>query len=274
MCELFGLSSHQPAALTYSLNEFALHGGSTYKNNSGWGIAYFQGREALLVKEPEPASDSPWVRFIAEQQIKSNCVVAHVRLATVGSPALENTHPFRRALAGQVHVFAHNGTLKGLKDDISPGRMNHHPIGDTDSELAFCVLMDEMQKLRQASSTTPPTIEERLETFAGFASDMRKRGSANFLYSDGEALYVHADQRIYEEHGGFSDPRPPGLSVRKCVSCQQGPEYACSGLQVGLEDQRTMLFASVPLDEAGWEALPQGTALAASAGEEVARLTT
>jgi len=45
MCELFAMSCSQPATVNYSLKEFALHGGSTYKNNSGWGIAFFQGKE-------------------------------------------------------------------------------------------------------------------------------------------------------------------------------------------------------------------------------------
>lgn len=53
--------------MTYSLEEFARHGGATYQNKSGWGIAYFQDREALLVKEAEPASNSPWVGVIANR---------------------------------------------------------------------------------------------------------------------------------------------------------------------------------------------------------------
>ncbi len=44
MCELFAMPCSKPSAVNYSLGEFALHGGETYKNNSGWGIAYFQER--------------------------------------------------------------------------------------------------------------------------------------------------------------------------------------------------------------------------------------
>lgn len=36
MCELFAVSSAKPASITYSLREFALHGGEIYHNNSGW----------------------------------------------------------------------------------------------------------------------------------------------------------------------------------------------------------------------------------------------
>ena len=103
---------------------------------------------------------------------------------------------------------------------------------------------------------------------------MAKRGSANFLYSDGDVLFAHAHKRIYEENGGYSEPRAPGLSVRNCVACQEGPEFACSGLKVGLGDQQTVLLASVPLGEVGWEPLPEGTAIALRGGREVARQST
>lgn len=273
MCELFAMSSREQSSVNYSLNEFARHGGLTYRNRSGWGIAYFHDRDAFLVKEPEPAHDSPWVRFIAEQDLESRYVIAHVRLATVGQPTLHNTHPFRRALGGRAHIFAHNGTLKNLHDDFAHKPLRDQPIGDTDSELAFCLLLQRLASIWHNTGTLPD-ISERLEIFAGFAAEMRERGSANFLYSDSDALFVHADKRIYEEGEGYSEPRPPGLSVRNCSACQIGPEFACNGLKVGMADQRTMLFASVPLGEDGWEPLPEGTAIAVRGGEEIARMAT
>jgi glutamine amidotransferase len=62
MCELFGLSSAGPFRVRYSLHTFAEHGGVLHPNKSGWGIAYHEGKDALLIKEPEPASDSPFAR--------------------------------------------------------------------------------------------------------------------------------------------------------------------------------------------------------------------
>ena len=62
--------------------------------------------------------------------------------------------------------------------------------------------------------------------------------------------------------------------MRNCVACQAGPEFACDGLKVGMADQRTMLFASVPLDAIGWEPLPEGIAVAVRGGEEIGRRPT
>jgi glutamine amidotransferase len=273
MCELFAMSSRRPAAVTYSLNEFAKHGGLTYSNRSGWGVAYFDDRETFLVKEPRPAIDSPWVKFIASQKIMSACVIAHVRLATVGIPTLRNTHPFRRALGGRVHVFAHNGTIENLHTEFADTKLDYQPVGETDSELAFCILLTRLKKLWE-NRDPEPTIDARLDMFAEFCADMRRRGCSNFLYSDGRVLFAHADRRIFEDSGKFSKPRPPGLNVRNCMVCQQGPEWHCDGLKIELGDQRTMLLASVPLDESGWEPLPEGTAIGIVEGVEFARRST
>jgi len=54
----------------------------------------------------------------------------------------------------------------------------------------------------------------------------------------------------------------------------ENPEWACEGLKIGLPDQQTILFASVPLDEQGWEPVPEGTAIAARQGREIGRRST
>jgi glutamine amidotransferase len=55
---------------------------------------------------------------------------------------LENTHPFTRELWGRYWTFAHNGQLTGYKR-LPTGR--HRPVGDTDSEHAFCWLLDRLE---------------------------------------------------------------------------------------------------------------------------------
>ena len=273
MCELFAMSSRNPSAVTYSLPEFAANGAKLRSNRSGWGIAYLQQRDAFLVKEAEPASDSAWVDFIAHQRMSSRCVIAHVRYATVGVNALHNTHPFRRALGRRFHIFAHNGTLAGLHDQAAGIDLAARPVGDTDSELAFCLLLERLRPLwRQADAV--PTLDDRMASFTGFAADMAAIGPSNFVYTDGDALFVHAHKRVYEEDGALTPPRAPGLTMRNCVDCAAAPEWHCNGLDIELGDQQTILFASVPLDDQGWEPLPEGTAIAVRDGAILARRST
>ena len=272
MCELFAMSSRQPSAVTYSLREFAANGSALRSNRHGWGIAYTHDRDAFTIKEPLSAADSPWVDFVAENSVKSKCVIAHVRHATRGAHTLENTHPFRRVLGRQLHLFAHNGTLKDI-DGACPREMTYLPVGETDSELAFCLLLDRLKPLWDAHRGPPP-LERRMAEFRAFSAEMSMLGAANFLYFDGDALFVHAHRRIYEEQGRPTPPRPPGLQIKDWSRAALEPDYGAPGLRVDVHDPQTIMLASVPLDGQGWEPLPEGTALAIGEGAELMRVGT
>lgn len=273
MCELFAISSYRPTTIRYSLPEFARHGAITRSNRSGWGIAYYQGPDALLVKEPSPAGDSPWVKFIADQDVASDCVIAHVRLATIGEPCLENTHPFRRALGGRAHILAHNGTMSGLHDAVDRASLMDTPIGGTDSELAFCFLLGKMRGVWAKTDSVPPW-QARFDVFRRAVSELATYGTCNILYSDGDALFAHAHKRIYERADGkFGEPEPPGLSIRDGVIGRPRTGWSCDGLEVGGDCQENILIASVPLDEDGWEPLPEMTAIVVRQGQILERTT-
>ena len=77
--------------------------------------------------------------LIRRYPIRSRNVIAHIRKATQGEVALENCHPFVRELWGRYWVFAHNGDLKDFHPRLHG---SFHPVGSTDSELAFCVEHD------------------------------------------------------------------------------------------------------------------------------------
>lgn len=270
MCELFGMSSAVPATVNYSLELFARHGGQIRSNKDGWGISYFEDDDIRLIKEPSPASDSPWVRFIAERDLESHCVIAHVRWATQGQPKLENTHPFEREMAGRRHVFAHNGNIKDIAGKLPFESPRFRPVGDTDSEHAFCVLLQRLESLWAVDAV--PSVEARLAVVADFAADARRLGQANFLYGDGDLLFAHGHKRRYEEKGQITEPRTPGLTMlrRRCSAGAEG--LSCSGLTVSVPEQEITLFASVPLSDEGWTPLPEGAVIALRQGREVGRL--
>jgi len=265
MCELFAMSSRMPTAVTYSLDEFSKYGSRIRHNRDGWGIALARDRDAFLVKEPEPAANSIWVRFIAEHPIETTVAIAHVRYATRGLHTMENTHPFRRALGRRTHFFAHNGTLKEIEKTINSADLAYVPIGDTDSELAFCALLSRLKPYYERDET--PSLESRFDVFSNHCDEMKELGPSNFLYYDGEILFVHAHKRIYEEGGELVGPKPPGLHIKRCWTCTNQKEVSCPGLKIGLPDHQTVLLASVPLDDQGWEGLEEGAVLALKEGE-------
>ena len=263
MCELFALSSHDPATVTLSLEVFAKRGGLTGPHKDGWGIAYYEDGGVLLIRDSGQASTSPWVTFVENQAPASRTVISHIRRATQGAVKLRNTHPFSRELGGTSHVFAHNGGLKGLDRFYDPARARFHPIGDTDSELAFCILMERMSEIWLAG-TTPPTRDDRLGIFNDFAADMVELGAANFLYADGECLFAHGHRRKQDD----GETRPPGLYMLAQACPAEGASIATDGITVTGKDQQVVLFASVPLADEPWTPLEQGHVVMVADGEE------
>lgn len=199
MCQLLGMNSHLPASLTLSFTGFSQRGGSTDHHSDGWGIAFFEseratpnqpGKGVRYFVDKEGAATSPIAKMLRSYPIKSHNVIAHVRKATVGAVALENCHPFVRELWGRYWVFAHNGDLK----DYAPSlHGSFRPVGNTDSELAFCWLLQELAK----SHAGVPSVEELSRTLAELVPQIARHGTFNFLLSNGQALWAHASTQLY-----------------------------------------------------------------------------
>jgi predicted glutamine amidotransferase len=267
MCELLGMSTNQPATLTLSISTLASHGSSEGSLKDGWGVAYCEGPDVRLIKDAEPARNSDWVRFVRDHALRSNIVIAHVRTATMGARVYRNTQPFIRELGGRMHLFAHNGSLPHIFDKGGFDSLQFNPVGDTDSEKAFCALLERMRGLWLRPRDIPP-LNERFSVVSAFAEDLRSLGPANFLYSDGDALFAHGHRRM---QATTSHVEPPGLVYlqRACPRREQ-PSIA-AGLSIESADQNVALVASVPLNDDGWTALEEGEVIALRDGEIVAR---
>ena len=250
-----------------SLPTLAAHGAATGAYADGWGVGFYEGLDVRLIKEATGAADSDWVRFIANHDLQSLLVIAHTRHATRGTRSYPNTQPFVRELAGRVHLFAHNGDLPGIFESIKfqPERFN--PIGETDSERAFCALLDRMTSIWKTPTETP-TLRERFLVVSAFASDLRAMGPANFLYSDGDILFAHGHRRKHADTGRVE---APGLVLlqRQCQDDQHG--FVTSGLAIRDNHQLVTLFASVPLTSEHWEPLAEGELVAVACGQFAAR---
>jgi predicted glutamine amidotransferase len=128
--------------------------------------------------------------LIRHYPIKSHNVISHIRKATQGVVSLENCHPFVRELWGRYWVFAHNGDLKDFHPRLHGA---FRPVGTTDSERAFCWLMQELAK----SHAGVPTVAELTLTLRELAPRIARHGTFNFLLSNGEALWAHASTNLH-----------------------------------------------------------------------------
>jgi glutamine amidotransferase len=191
MCELLGMDCNVPTDIVFSFSGLALRGGLKGPHADGWGLALYEGRSARTFLEPAAAAHSPLAKYVRENPIKTLLAVAHVRKGTRGRVGLRNTHPFVRELWGRHFVFAHNGTIKGVRRH-KLGRF--HPIGETDSEHAFCALLS---RLDERFESYPRDPEKLWREVARVAAEIGARGTCNFLLADGTHLYARCATKLH-----------------------------------------------------------------------------
>lgn len=190
MCQLLGMNANVPTDICFSFTGFQARGGATDVHSDGWGIAFFEGKGTRLFLDPNPSCSSPIAELVRQYPIKSKNIIAHIRKATQGAIGLENTHPFRRELWGQYWIFAHNGNLL----DFAPALDGHFlPVGLTDSERAFCWLL---QQLRQRFGSQCPPHAKLFAALHALTLEVARYGEFNFLLSNGDWLFAHASTRL------------------------------------------------------------------------------
>jgi predicted glutamine amidotransferase len=191
MCELLGMECNVPTDILFSFSGLAIRGGLKGPHADGWGLALYDGKVARTFLEPAAASHSPLARFVRRNPIKTLLAIAHVRKKTRGGIALANTHPFVRELWGRHFVFAHNGTVRKAPARRRP---RFTPIGDTDSEHAFCLLLDHLHRIFPAY---PGVRRDLWEAIADYAAFLGRRGSFNFLLGDGTHLFARCATHLH-----------------------------------------------------------------------------
>ena len=197
----------------------------------GWGIATFNnGSPVYLGRSTRPAfvdTDYDYATDAATRIGPPNILIGHVRAASQGSVAVENTHPF----VVDNLVFAHNGTVKGLSKD-NRGRA----VGQTDSELVAILLADRMREKKSLVAAMKSVITENIDNLESTASIL--------LASDGKTLV------------GFRDYSDPGLAwyyslkVAECadsVVVFQEIEVGCEGESSEVR-KRELIAANLELE--------------------------
>jgi glutamine amidotransferase len=187
MCQLLGMNANTPTDVMFSFTGLATR---AEEHKDGFGIAFFEGPGVRLLVDAQSARRSPVAEMVRRFPIRSCNIIAHIRKATQGRVALENTHPFVRELWGRYWIFAHNGDLKGFAPRLHAA---FRPVGQTDSERAFCWLMQELAK---AHAGLPP-VAELTRTLRELVPRVAAHGSFNALLSNGEALWAHCSTRLH-----------------------------------------------------------------------------
>lgn len=190
MCQLLGMSCKKPTSIGFSFEGFRARGGLTDEHKDGWGIAFFNDNSVDIFVDHEPAAESKLAEQVHRADIKSKTIIAHIRKATVGEVKLTNCHPFQRNLWNSEWVFCHNGDLKNFKPVLNG---QFQPQGETDSELAFCYLLQQLEQHLPAGATD---AAELFSTLDKLSRDIATYGTFNIILSNGEWLYTYCSTSL------------------------------------------------------------------------------
>lgn len=149
MCRLYGFHATEATrvecTLVHAQNALMVQSYEDLKGTShthGWGVATYEDHVPRVEKAAWAAYHGEHFQRAASR-IYALTTLAHVRRATVGPAAPENTHPF----VHETIAFAHNGTVPGfaaLRQRFLDATAAHHRAaisGTTDSEHVFRLLM-------------------------------------------------------------------------------------------------------------------------------------
>lgn len=253
MCELMALSFARPLSAEFSIRTFAAR---SEENADGWGLAWYPDRAAAIVKEPIKWGESHFARFLGGYPaLRSALYIAHVRHKTAGNstPTYSDTHPFAREREGREYCFAHNGTLDAGLWDLPTGR--HRPLGETDSERAFCTLLHDLD--RRGGHLDD---ERDWSWLHGRLAALNRLGKLNVLLADGVRLFCYHDLGAWK-----------GLTFRKItVGDRQGRHVGDEVVDVDLRttgrDDDGVVIATCPLSDAPWQKFRTGELIVFEAG--------
>ncbi len=269
MCRLFGFRSSSSStvhgALVEERNSLRRQ---SLENPDGWGIANY-GEEPLpqVARGLGAAHLDPDFERVSSR-LSARTVVAHVRLASVGSVTADNAHPF---LFGR-WAFAHNGTLRdfavhrsALEAAIAP-QFLARVRGTTDSERCFALFLSRLFDGHDASER--PAVERVARALASTLDTVARitdgapgelRSAMNFLVSDGDVLVATRRLRSLFVSAEMATDRPrptrrpsPGdrLSTFQVASEQLAGEDAWFEVPeesvVGVDRNLTYFEATVP----------------------------
>lgn len=259
MCQLFALNAAEPTDVTFSFTGFTARGGLTDHHGDGWGIAFYDGKACRLFADDRPACTSPIAEWVKAHPVKSRNVIAHIRKATQGRTSVENCHPFMRELRGSQWVFAHNGDLKplesleSLESFVAGPFTPFTPVGTTDSEAAFCCIMN---TLAARFSGAAIQFDDVFDALITIIERINPSGIFNFLLSNGEVQFAYCSTRLayVTRTWPFTRARLVDADLTIDFSEHSKPE------------DRTTVIATTPLTDEAWTICQPGDLLMFSGG--------
>jgi glutamine amidotransferase len=250
MCRLFGMSGgREPARATFWLLEAPDSlAQQSRREPDGTGLGTFEEDGRPVVSKQPLAAYEDQLFAQEAREVRSHTFVAHVRYASTGAVAPQNTHPFEQ----DGRLFAHNGVIGGMQAlEQELGAAMSAVQGDTDSERFFTLLSREIARageIEQGIVNATRWVAEHLPLFALNFVLITPSDLWALRYPDVHELYALA-----RAAGGAGGKRHlEHASARGSVRVRSGD----------LAQHPAVVVASEAMDEdPGWRALGSGELL-------------
>jgi glutamine amidotransferase len=238
-------------------------------NGDGFGIGWYSKElspEPATFVSVSPAWNNRNLRNLAPR-IKTDCLVAHVRAASVGEVSESNCHPFQYKNL----LMAHNGGVENfnlikrkLRDPLSDELYNWIK-GQTDSEHIFAYFINYLQNNHQ--KVTSDSVADSLENTYRFLTSImlevgiKEAAFLNMVVTDGEFMvgtrYV-------------SDTNEEALTLYHSEGNRYVVEDGVTRLEAPEDDDHAVLIVSEKLtDGKEWTLIPKNYLVMVEANQNV-----
>ena len=238
-------------------------------NGDGFGVAWYAPEaqpDAAVFRSMTPAWSNQNLLCLSKA-IKSGCVLAHVRAASVGTSVNEsNTHPFVHG----PYAFMHNGALadfwqhrRKLLDTLDD---EHYQLvrGVTDTECLFAHIL---QEIGQQSTVTAEHMAHALESStARILGELERVGVDK--PSRVNAVLCNGKEAVACRYTTALDQPAESLYLHTgaIYNCRSGKPK----LIEAREQEQSVIIASEPLTrEPTWQAVPNNSIVTVDAGRAV-----
>jgi glutamine amidotransferase len=227
-------------------------------NGDGFGIGWYTQEispEPATFVSLNPAWSNRNLRSLAPK-IKTECLIAHVRAASVGEVSESNCHPFQYKSL----LMAHNGGVEEfskIKRELRAGLTNelyNWIKGQTDSEHLFACLVNRIIT-EHKTATTPETVMEAFEyTFNLVKKLMEQAGIREEAYLN----MVVTNGHFLVATRYVSNPNEEPLTLYHSEGSRYVVDDGVTHLMAPDDDDQAVLVVSEKLtDDAHWTMIPK-----------------
>lgn len=240
--DILAISLDGKGSPTIHLNLPIKAGGS---HSHGWGFGWYPDdhASAMVTKDPAARGEQVLVDTITDwSDFRSTVFFCKVRGASKGYN-IAQAQPFSRSFAGRDWLFMHNGDLDKAELETLHGRKTRllEPLGNTDSELAFCNLLSLIEEgaARKIADIDPNLLYSWFLRFDTL-------GSSDMLWTDGDSIVCF--------HGSQS---PKDMYHTRIQPPNNQDEYSSEAAHISLRDPRdayrtALIVSSSPFSGENW----------------------